>query len=98
MPDKDHVDTYADTCAIVGELVLVASALDAELNRVTAAALRLGDAPLLLPVIATFDPERKIEMLRARVSHFGVIVESVPNPTLSCFEGFEEFSARISPN
>jgi hypothetical protein len=33
MPDKDHTDTYA----IVGELVLVASALDAELNRVMSA-------------------------------------------------------------
>lgn len=66
MPEKEQADTYA----IVGELVLIASALDAELNRVTAAALRLGDAPLLLPVIAAFDPPRKIEMLRARVSHF----------------------------
>jgi len=66
MSEKYQADTYA----IVGELVMAAGALDAELDKVMAAALRLGDAPLLLSVIAAFDPPRKIELLRARVSHF----------------------------
>ena len=63
--ENSHKDTYA----IVGELVLIASALDDCLNRVVIAFLELGDAHLLLPVVATLDPARKIEILKARVTH-----------------------------
>lgn len=83
MTDNDHSDTYA----IVGELVLISSALDAELNKIVSAALLLGEAPLLLPVIATLDPPRKIEMLRARVSH--IHVASWKKPVLQFLDHVE---------
>ena len=62
-------DSNKDTYAIVGELVLMASALDDCLNRVMIAVLDLGTAPLLLTVVATLDPPRKIEILKAHASH-----------------------------
>ena len=58
----DHRQTYA----IVGELVMMANALDFLLNRVVIAAFSLQPTPLLEPVIATIDSSRKIEMLKKR--------------------------------
>lgn len=50
--------------AIVGELVLIASALDYQLNRICISVLALIEAPMLEPVIATIDSSRKIEILK----------------------------------
>jgi DNA-binding XRE family transcriptional regulator len=54
---------------IVGELVLIATALDYQLNHVLIQVLHLTDSPMLESVIATLDTVRKIEMLKARSKH-----------------------------
>ena len=65
MTENDNKEAYA----IVGELVMMSTALDFLLNRVLIAVLHLGEAPLLEPVIATLDPSRKIEILKNRAAH-----------------------------
>jgi len=67
MPKISFVGSYA----IVGELVLLATALDHQLNRVLIQVLHLGETPMLEAVIATLDTVRKIEMLRARSKYIG---------------------------
>lgn len=52
--------------AIVGELVLIATALDTLLNSVVVQVLHLGSSPLIEPVVATLDTVRKIEILKER--------------------------------
>ncbi len=54
--------------AVVGELVMISTALDQLLNRVLITVLDLGDAPLLEPVIATLDTRLKAEILKARAA------------------------------
>jgi hypothetical protein len=61
-------DPNKEAFAIVGELVMISAALDDLLNRVFISALHLGDAPLVEPVIATLDPARKTEILKARAA------------------------------
>jgi hypothetical protein len=61
----DHSKTYA----VVGELVMVANAIDHLLSNVLITVLSLETSPLLEPVIATLDPSRKIEMLKNRAKH-----------------------------
>jgi hypothetical protein len=65
----DNIENHKDTYAIVGELVLISSALDTLLNQVIVEVLNLGSAPLILPVVATLDPVRKMEILKERASH-----------------------------
>lgn len=50
----------------VGELVLLATALDHQLNHVLIQVLHLAESPMLEAVVATLDAVRKIEMLRER--------------------------------
>jgi len=50
----------------VGEVVLIASALDNQLNHVLIQLLHLVESPMLEAVIATLDTVRKIEMLKER--------------------------------
>jgi hypothetical protein len=52
--------------AIVGEIVLSATALDHQMNHVLIEVASLAKSPLLEAVIATLDPARKIEILKAR--------------------------------
>ena len=61
-------DPNKEAFAVVGELVMISTALDGLLNRVLITVLDLGDAPLLEPVIATLDTTRKIEILKARAA------------------------------
>lgn len=51
--------------ALVGELVLIAAALDQQLNRICIAVLALVDSPMLEPLVASVDSARKIEILKA---------------------------------
>jgi hypothetical protein len=67
MPAKDP--EWREAFAMVGELVLLASALDHQLNHVTIAVLHLEKSPMLEPVVATLDPSRKVEILKARSKH-----------------------------
>jgi transcriptional regulator with XRE-family HTH domain len=55
--------------AVVGEIVLLATALDHQLNHVLMQILSLTDSPMLEAVIATLDTSRKIEMVKARSKH-----------------------------
>jgi transcriptional regulator with XRE-family HTH domain len=52
--------------AVVGELVLMATALDHQLNHVLIQVLHLAISPMLESVVATLDMNRKVEMLKAR--------------------------------
>jgi hypothetical protein len=63
---KAH-DDNKETYAIVGKLVLIASALDTLLNSVVVQVLHLGTSPMIEPVVATLEPARKIEILKERV-------------------------------
>jgi transcriptional regulator with XRE-family HTH domain len=53
----------------VGELILIMTALDYQLNHILIQVLHLTDSPMLESVIATLDVNRKIEMLKARSKH-----------------------------
>jgi DNA-binding XRE family transcriptional regulator len=66
-PKKDTA--FSSSYATVGELVLLASALEFQLNHVLMQILHLNDSPMLEPVIATLDVARKIEMLKVRSKH-----------------------------
>jgi hypothetical protein len=52
-------------CAIVGELVLTASALDDQLNRICVTLLDLDKATMAPPIVASLDSSKKIEILKA---------------------------------
>jgi hypothetical protein len=72
MTDTDESAGIArgrETFAVVGELVMISTALDFQLNRVLMNVLNLGDNPMIEPVVATLDPARKLEMLKARAGH-----------------------------
>jgi hypothetical protein len=66
---KDDIAYNKETYAIVGELVLLASAVDSLLNEVIIVTLELDVSPMITPIVATFDPKRKIEILKARAVH-----------------------------
>lgn len=54
---------------VVGELILIMTALDYQLNHILIQVLHLTDSPMLESVIASLDVNRKIEMLKARSKH-----------------------------
>jgi hypothetical protein len=68
-PKADEERRSKESYAVVGELVMISTALDVQLNRVLMTVLDLGEHPLIEPVVATLDPARKIEILKARASH-----------------------------
>ena len=63
----DGPEQNREIFAVVGELVLIATALDTLLKSVLVAVLHLGSSPLIEPVVATLDSVRKIEILKERV-------------------------------
>ena len=67
--DDSNAKANRDNFAVVGELVLAASALDVQVAKVIIEVLDLGTSPMLLPVIVTIDSVRKIEILKERVAH-----------------------------
>jgi transcriptional regulator with XRE-family HTH domain len=65
--DDDERDArFRSAYGVVGELVLLANALDHQLNHVLIQILHLVESPMLEAVIATLDTVRKIEMLKER--------------------------------
>lgn len=54
--------------SVVGEMILIGSAVDQQMNRVCMLALRLGDTAMLESVFATLDSARKVEILKALAS------------------------------
>ncbi|MGH6836982.1 MAG: hypothetical protein ACREC9_15930 [Methylocella sp.] len=66
---EDEIAYNKETYAIVGELVLLASAVDSLLNELIIVTLELGASPMITPIVATLDPKRKIEILKGRSAH-----------------------------
>lgn len=60
---------WKDACATVGELVLLYTALDHQLNLIVIEVMHLAPSPMLESVVATLDPRQKIEMLKSRAVH-----------------------------
>jgi hypothetical protein len=75
---------------VVGELVLLATALDHQLNHVLIQVLHLVESPMLEAVIATLDTVRKIEMLKER-SKF-IAQSKWQKPVMSYVEKLERVS------
>lgn len=61
-------EAYREMYAAVGELVLIATALDHQLNHVCIALFELPVAPMVEPVVASLNSPRKIEMIKARAA------------------------------
>jgi hypothetical protein len=55
-----------DAIANVGELVLLYTALDHQLNLIVIEVMHLAPTPMLEAVVTTLDPRQKIEMLESR--------------------------------
>lgn len=64
MPVSDP--KWKEACASIGELVLLYTALDTQLNHIIIDTMHLTHSPMLEAVVATLDPRQKIEMLKAR--------------------------------
>jgi hypothetical protein len=60
---------WKDACSTVGELVLIYTALDHQLNRIVIEVMHLAASPTLEAVVATFDARQKVEMLKNRAAH-----------------------------
>ena len=58
-----------DACRIVGELILISSALDHQFNKIVVALLSLGAKDFVEPVVATLDMPRKLEMVKGYMKH-----------------------------
>lgn len=56
-------------CESIGEIILWASAIDAQLTKAVIAACSLTESPMLEPIVAELDARAKIEILRARVNN-----------------------------
>jgi hypothetical protein len=67
MPTDDPV--WRDALSQIGEIVLLASALDHQLTHVVIEVLHLTKSPMLEPVVATLESSRKLEILKGRVKH-----------------------------
>jgi hypothetical protein len=60
---------WKDACSMVGELVLIYTALDHQLNRIVIEVMHLAASPMLEAVVATLDARQKVEMLKNRAAH-----------------------------
>ncbi len=56
-------------CEGVGEIVLWASAIDAQLTKAVIRAFSLTETPMLEPIVAELDARAKVAILRARSKH-----------------------------
>jgi transcriptional regulator with XRE-family HTH domain len=83
-------DRFRASYGVVGELVLIATALDHQLNHVVIEVLPLADSPMLEAAIATLDTARKIEMLKARSKH--IVQTNWQKPVLSYLNKLERVS------
>lgn len=86
----NHEDKFRASYGLVGELVLIATALDHQLNHVLIHVLHLVSSPMLESVVATLDTVRKVEMLKARTKY--ISVKSWQKPVLVYIEKVEHVS------
>jgi hypothetical protein len=68
MPTEEQ---WKDAYAKVGELVLLYTTLDQQLNDVIIEVMRLAQSPIRMreALVVTLDPRQKIEMLKSRAAH-----------------------------
>jgi hypothetical protein len=68
MPTEEQ---WKDAYAKVGELVLLYTTLDHQLNDVIIEVMRLAQSPIRMreALVVTLDPRQKIEMLKSRADH-----------------------------
>lgn len=76
--DNSRDGKFRAAYASVGELVLIATAIDHQLNHVLMHVLPLTDSPMLESVVGTLDTARKVEMLKARSKHIARAAWSKP--------------------
>jgi hypothetical protein len=88
--EEDRDAKFMASYAVVGELILIATALDYQLNHILIQVLHLTESPMLESVIATLDMARKIEMLRARTKH--IVQNNWKKPILAHLEKLEKIS------
>ena len=69
MDNKSDAERNALAYATVGELVLITNAIDYQLAEVPISVLNLGRSVMLMPVVMTLDPARKVEILKANAAH-----------------------------
>jgi len=86
----DEYSEFRAAYGVVGELVLLTTALDQQLNHVLIGVLHLSDSPLLESVVSTLDMVRKIEMLKARAIH--ITKANWKKPLVSYLENLERVS------
>jgi hypothetical protein len=67
MPTEEPL--WREAFSQIGEVVLLASALDHQLTHVIIETLHLTKSPMLEPVVATLDSSRKLEILKGRLRH-----------------------------
>jgi hypothetical protein len=61
-----HEPEWKDACAVVGEVTLLYTALDHQLNHIIIDVMHLVHSSMLESVVATLDARQKIEILKAR--------------------------------
>ena len=86
----DRDGRFRAAYGVVGELVLVANALDHQLNHVLIQVLHLVESPMLEAVVATLDMARKIEMLKERSKY--IAQSHWQRPVLSYVDKLERVS------
>lgn len=64
-----HEPEWKEACAVVGEVVLIYTALGHQLNLIVIEVMHLAQSPMLESVVATLDARQKIEMLKNRAAH-----------------------------
>jgi hypothetical protein len=60
---------WKEACAVVGEVVLLYSSLDHQLNLIIIEVMHLAQSTMLESVVATLDTRQKIEILKTRAAH-----------------------------
>ncbi|MGX9426413.1 MULTISPECIES: hypothetical protein [Bradyrhizobium] len=66
MPTKEQ---WKNAYATIGEMVLLYTALDHQLNHIIIEVMYLSTSPMLETIVATLDPRQKIEILKSRAAH-----------------------------
>jgi hypothetical protein len=64
-----HDPDWKEACAVVGEVVLLYTALDTQLNHIVIEVMHLTHSAMLESVVATLDPRQKTEILKSRAKH-----------------------------
>jgi hypothetical protein len=64
-----HEPDWKEACAVIGEVVLLYTALDHQLNYIVIEVMHLSHSTMLETVVATLDPRQKTEILKSRAKH-----------------------------